>query len=679
MISGTATTETRPKTVELARFASPMWVLSAMVVASAAVRALVALRHALPRYFPDEYVYQSLSRSISHGHLSVHSRPAHFPALLEPILAAPIWRLFPITTAYHLVQLENAVIGSLVVVPVYFLARELRLPRGYSYLCCLYAVALPAFVATAFIVTDFVAYPLALGSVLMGVRALTRPSWRRQLLFLGLAALTVFARTQYFVFVPAYLVAAAVVDGRRMPRKHLFTIAAIAPAVGVALVGALGYYNIGRNSFDPAIATWIPLEGFLLAVAAGVVIVPGAIAGIIRPGDRTRASFGALAAAFALMLMAEVAVIGAQEGQFRERYLFAILPLVAVAFGIYLERRRPHGWVVLGVSVALAVAAARLPLANYATNAKLSDSQTLLAADWLQDHWSAGSSSLFYALLFTFGAAAACLGALRKGTAYVAVPAVLLAMAATTVVATKYDRERDAANRPFFPKDLSWIDHTVPGGEVTAIATPGGQFVSLLEELFWNPRVTREVVAPDAIGSDPYAREPLIVGHDGTLTNVGRYFLFDLSGSAATFANATLLGSHQTYRLYRAEAGGARVRTYVGGLLVIGWSMPDGVINAFPTPSRRATIALTLSLPSALRRTQHVRIGALRFSLRPGQAKRVECTAGSRAVHVTYSIRPARPSSLGVPVGVQMSKIRGGDAGPAVARPPSHDACRLVG
>ena len=39
---------------------------------------------------------------------------AHFPAILEPLLAAPLWRFFSIETAYHLVQAENAVAASLV-------------------------------------------------------------------------------------------------------------------------------------------------------------------------------------------------------------------------------------------------------------------------------------------------------------------------------------------------------------------------------------------------------------------------------------------------------------------------------------------------------------------------------------------------------------------------------------
>jgi hypothetical protein len=681
MIAHTAVTDRRPKLamLDLSWALTPACVLSAIVLVSTASRGVAAWYHTLPRYFPDEYIYASLGRSIGHGRLSVHGRAAHFPALLEPILAAPLWRLFSIQTAYHLVQIENALAGSLVAIPVYLLARQLRLPRGYAYLCCVYAVSLPLFVASAFVVTDFVAYPLVLASMLVGVRALAEPTPKRQLAFLGFVALTVFARTQYFVFVPAYLVAAAVLDGKKMPRRHRVTVLAIAPALLVVLVGSLGFYNIGRNSFDPAIATWIPLEGFLLAVASGVVLVPGALAGLVRPGERPRSAFAALATAFALMLMAEVSVFAAEEGQFRERYLFAILPLVVLAFGVYLERGRPHRWVVLGTSAALALAAMRLPLSEYVTGARFFDSQTLIAMEWLQDHWSAGSSSLLFALLITAGAAGACAGAVRGGTRYVAVPAAICVLLAATAAATQSDLGFSASNRRLLPRDLSWIDHASGGNEVTVIEPPASSGLTLLVHLFWNPSVSHELVAAGGIGTDPYAREHLDVRPDGTLANVTPYFLFDSTGSQATFVNARRVTSRDAYVLYRAGRGGPRLRTYFAGLLAIGWTSPDGRIQAFPSPGRRAQVAFTLSLAPDMTKVERVVVGGLRLALRPGQSARVVCAGPGRNVSVPYSVRPVHYDSIGRPVGVQASRIEATDVGVPEAGATASSPCRLVG
>ena len=73
-------------------------------VRSALVRSLLALRHHVTSYWPDEWIYAGLSRSIAHGHLTIHGDPAHFPAILQPLLAAPLWRFFSTETAYQLIQ-----------------------------------------------------------------------------------------------------------------------------------------------------------------------------------------------------------------------------------------------------------------------------------------------------------------------------------------------------------------------------------------------------------------------------------------------------------------------------------------------------------------------------------------------------------------------------------------------
>ena len=68
-------------------------VLTFLVAASSVVRFIVtSLRLQTPVYLPDEYTYSALARSIAEtGHPTIRGVSAHFPALLEPILAAPFW------------------------------------------------------------------------------------------------------------------------------------------------------------------------------------------------------------------------------------------------------------------------------------------------------------------------------------------------------------------------------------------------------------------------------------------------------------------------------------------------------------------------------------------------------------------------------------------------------------
>ena len=113
--------------VPLVRVSARLW-LAGIVAVSFAVRLVAALAHEAPRYFPDEYIYSSLARSISQGALEIRGTAAGFPALLEPLLASPLWLVADTEGAYRLTQAMHALAVSLAAVPVYWLARRLGLP-----------------------------------------------------------------------------------------------------------------------------------------------------------------------------------------------------------------------------------------------------------------------------------------------------------------------------------------------------------------------------------------------------------------------------------------------------------------------------------------------------------------------------------------------------------------------
>src|SRR5262249_17791937 len=104
------------------RIGAPVALLG-IVAGSALVRGFFALRLVAPVFSPDEYIYASISRSFAeHGRPLIRGGPTHFPALLEPLLAAPLWAVASVETAYHLVQAENTIFLSLAALPVYGLA-----------------------------------------------------------------------------------------------------------------------------------------------------------------------------------------------------------------------------------------------------------------------------------------------------------------------------------------------------------------------------------------------------------------------------------------------------------------------------------------------------------------------------------------------------------------------------
>src|SRR4051794_26376804 len=92
--------------------------LVAVVGISFVLRTLAAFGHVSPRYFPDEYIYSSLARSLAEGKgLEIRGGAAHFPALLEPLLSAPFWLSGDAATAYRLTLVWHALAMSLAAGP----------------------------------------------------------------------------------------------------------------------------------------------------------------------------------------------------------------------------------------------------------------------------------------------------------------------------------------------------------------------------------------------------------------------------------------------------------------------------------------------------------------------------------------------------------------------------------
>src|SRR5207248_2661071 len=205
-----------PRTEALARTAAipARLVLAGIVAVSFAVRLAAAIVHSTPLYFPDEYIYSGIARSLAEsGRPLIRGHSAHFPAMLEPLLAAPFWLSHDPLVAYRLTQAENALAMSLAAIPIYLLVRKLGVGSGWALAGAVLTVASPDVFFASFVLADAVAYPLVLWAVYLGVCALSRPTRANQLGFAVFAGLATFARVQY-VFLPVVFLAAALVVER---------------------------------------------------------------------------------------------------------------------------------------------------------------------------------------------------------------------------------------------------------------------------------------------------------------------------------------------------------------------------------------------------------------------------------------------------------------------------------
>src|SRR5262249_49060604 len=290
--------------------------------------------------------------------------------------AAPIWRFAGPSLAYHLVQVENAIVASLAAIPLYILARQLRLSRGWALASAMYGLLLPELVLVAYVSSDALGYTLALAAIASGVSALDRPTTRSQLLFLTFATLAALTRVEYVVLALAYVAAAIFID-RRRATKHGVAALSILPAVAITLFGAFGYYltdESGRSVPGWNYFTWLYTQPYLCALILGVAIVPGAVAGLISVRSRAAQAFAAFTAAMTALLLIESTKVAAAKFEFKERYLFVIFALVPIAFGLYISQGRPRRRLVLLLAAVIGVAAARLPVSEYTQGSFKTDS-----------------------------------------------------------------------------------------------------------------------------------------------------------------------------------------------------------------------------------------------------------------------------------------------------------------
>ena len=503
-------------------------------------------------------------------------------------------------------------------------------------------------------ITDFVAYPLAIGGVTAAVRSLKTPTRGRQLLFLLIALLATLARIEYFVLVPAYLVAAVVLDRFAALKRHAAVFVSIVPAIVIVAAAGNGYYQVDRESFRGSMATWMALDAFLLTAIAGAVIVPGAVAALARPVGRTQAAFSLVTVATTVLLFFESSISGAAEGRFKERYVFVVLPLIAIAFAVYRRNGQRHRVIVFAVAGAIAVAAAQLPVSYYNAFAPKYDAQSLNASWYLKQQLGAAASSAIVAIFLTAAAVLAVVIALRPRFAAFALPVAIAFAVVTSAAAVRVDLHD---TKPAI--DPTWVDKASNGAPVALVATPGSDNYALLKLLYWNHTLDREVVLGAALPSDVYAKDGVSVGSTGVLPHAGEYFVFDRDGTQAQFLNATKVAASGPFTLYRADQP-PRFRLLVEWQSQAGWIGTPARLRAWPTPTEHGhpRVRFVLSLPSTAPIAARVRLGDQKFVVHPGQQVPVACVSKNWPVRVPITGNNVMQDTRGRDVTVRLTHIR---------------------
>jgi hypothetical protein len=617
--------------------------LAGLVGLSAVVRFLLALGHPTPLLFADEYIYSTLAHGIATtGHPTIRGEAVSFPALLEPLLTSPFWLFDDAGVALRLTQGLNAVAMSLAAVPAYLLARKLGLSGRFSLAAGALALLAPSFFYVAFILGEPIAYPLVLGAVYAGVCALTEPTRRNQLAFFALAGLAASARIQFVILPIAFLGAALVArPGFRRLRLSLGLVA----LGGLALaVKGLGYYaGIRDFSIDPAgIAHWVGVDSMLLAYSAGWLVVPGALVALATPKTQVERAFTGLTVFLALGLFCEAALYassadGGPGGRFQERYLFTLLPLVVIAFGVSL-RRGGRAWLAVAtLSAVLVAVSARFPLSGWTDDHGREDSPFLMGVFRLESAVGYANGSLLVAAVVALLAAGAVAVARRPGAWPVATVVVAVLLAGVGAGAWTLDAKfSQRARETYFPADARWVDHAGLG-EVTLVNTPGTRRELPLEQMFWNRSIKRLVLLRRAQSPDVFSAPNVQIRRDGALLVKGRPLrtglLVNEYAVTAVLNGAEPVAATNLFELWK-PVGTPRLRLLAGGRFYDGWLANSGYVRVWGLPG---TLRLRLSLPATAPEARLVFRG-------PGIRRTIEVASGSSRV-VSFDV-PGGVSTL---------------------------------
>jgi hypothetical protein len=505
--------------------AHPRATLAAVAAFSALTHALLALRIHSILYFPDEWLYAGLSRSVFTGPFAhVHGERVSLWTILSytgPVLTSPVWLLHNVSLAHHLSQAVASAAFASAVAPVYLLARRLGLESGPALVGAALSQLIPAGSFTATLLAEPYAYPVFLWTTLVAVDALDRPRLR-QLALLGgaFAALLVTGGLQFLV-VPLAC-GCAWMTMTRSVRGFLerLTLTAATVAAAAALVSAAGGGSMLQRVIGSAddlhysvdsILGWAGVNGFVVAVASGWVIVPGALLGLgtaMRSSASIRRAFARLSAFLIAGLVAEGALWSANGNGVYERFTFYVAPLLALGFlldwrNVDRRARRGRGPYAL-LAYGATAAALLLPLsARLAANE--GHAPTLLAlSDGLVVR--VGSPALVWAPLLALLAVGAAVAGAQYGRLLLAVAGLLLVC--ITASAIRSLRDYDSQATPAIDGSIGTTLLVNPAMASYAFAVP--------RTLFWSPSIDRVAIVGGGAPADtlPGVAAELAPPHD---------------------------------------------------------------------------------------------------------------------------------------------------------------------
>ncbi len=454
---------------------------------------------------PDEAIYAERAVSLwRHGQLAIfHGEGAGY-GFLYPALAGIPLSVGRLATGYASLKLLQALVMSLVAVPVYLYGRRFMRPE-YALVGAALALATPLTLYSGFLMTEVLIYPLGAFALLAIARAVETAALRDQAIAFGAIALAVLTRVQSIVLVAVFTAAIVVERLFRRERRSLrafwpvWAVLAGAGAVIALAPGLFGAYEVTlRGHYPLGSALRLVGEHFsylvLETAVAPTVALLLLLIGVARGDERDPAARAVLSVAACAIVL-----IVLQVGLFAARYaphllgrdLAMLPPLLFTVFALWLDRGLPRPRPAV-FFVALSVLALLLltPWNHLVSVEAMPDTFGLVILDRLGDDRAAWAIA---ALAFTILVAIVVLR--RPVLARLLPAAMIVVLVGASVVALNDLVSRvsyDQRNLVGIPPD--WIARATHAP--TAYLYDGGSYWNGVWQVrFWNRNITDVVSA----------------------------------------------------------------------------------------------------------------------------------------------------------------------------------------
>ena len=670
--------------------------VAGLVLLAIAVRIWLTHRIPAPWIMGDELLYSGLAKSFSETQ-EMTFRQQSWPFLsIYPAVVSPAWHAGSMESTYSIVKAMNAVLMSLVAIPVYIWARRLVSPI-YAVLVVVLVLLMPIFVYVNEVMTENLAFPVVITALLAMALALERPTAPRQALAVAAVVLASATRLQalvLFIVLPTAIVLKVLLDARAAPPPSLrrflpraivrfgLTFALLVGGVlayagykaarGGSVHDLFGQYSgIERSGYVfEAVARWVALHVAELQYSVGLIPASAFIVLVglawkrgatTTPAER---AFLAVAMATTFWLVLEVGAFASRySGRIEERNMFYLAPLFFLALAIWLDRGLPRP---AGLTAAAAIVPAGLlvllPLEGLLNVSITSDTFAFVPLLRVSSLFDGGTTDM--RILLGLGAVAVALvfACLPRRFAVFVIPlgtAAFLALSSYSVLGSARVQSLGAlASQGVAPKDLSWVDdrvgtdaHVVFVNNISLAENPH----TLWQTEFWNRSIDSvvDLVVPPHIMLGRVGaidrQTGRIVSSDPFAAGSVRSAPYAVAPTSLELAGQVIAKPGSFLALYRVDRPLRLART-ASGLYSDGWTAGDMALSQYATPGQRSgSLVVRLLRPTLVRRGL---VGPARATLELGRLRVGDAGAiefGGRTVKRSIPLVENRPVVVRMP------------------------------